>query len=109
METRTGFVKAATLAAVPEGGMLAVDVGGLAVVVCNVAGEFYAVHDECTHECFPLSEGELEGHSLICPLHGACFDVRSGEVLSPPAYEPVRTYEVRVEGEDVFIAGPTDD
>ena len=62
------------------------------------------MHDECTHECFPLSAGELEGRVITCMLHGAQFDVGSGEVLALPAYESLRTYEVRVEGEDIFVA-----
>ena len=73
-------------------------------MVCNVDGEYYAVHDECTHECFPLSEGSLDGHTVTCMLHGASFDVRTGDVLAPPAYESLRLYRVRVDGEDIYIA-----
>jgi 3-phenylpropionate/trans-cinnamate dioxygenase ferredoxin subunit len=98
------FVKVATRDEIPPGAMKAVDVGGVQVLVCNVGGEFHAVHDECTHECFPLSEGTLEGHAVVCMLHGARFDVRSGEILALPAYEPLRTYDVRVSGEDVLVA-----
>jgi 3-phenylpropionate/trans-cinnamate dioxygenase ferredoxin subunit len=98
------FVKVATKGEVPPGTMKAVDVDGAQVLVCNVGGEFYAVHDECTHECFPLSEGTLEGHSVICMLHGARFDIRSGEILELPAYEPLKTYDVRVNGEEVWAA-----
>lgn len=89
----------------PPGSMKAVDVDGVQILVCNVAGDFHAVHDECTHECFPLSEGELEGHALVCMLHGARFDVRTGAILALPAYEPLKTYEVRVDGEGVWVAG----
>jgi 3-phenylpropionate/trans-cinnamate dioxygenase ferredoxin subunit len=98
------FVRVATRDEIPPGAMKTVDVGGVQVLVCNVGGEFHAVHDECTHECFPLSEGTLEGHALICMLHGARFDVRSGEVLALPAYEPLRTYDVQVNGEDILVA-----
>ncbi len=98
------FVKVATVDQVPAGAMLGVDVEGRQVVVCNVDGEFYAVRDECTHENYPLSEGELAGHRLTCMLHGACFDVKTGAVLAAPAYEPLQSFEVRVDGQDILIA-----
>jgi 3-phenylpropionate/trans-cinnamate dioxygenase ferredoxin subunit len=84
--------------------MKAVEAGGAALLVCNVGGRLYAVRDECTHEGFPLSEGSVEGETVVCRLHGARFDLRSGEVLAPPAYEPLETYEVRVDGDDVWVA-----
>jgi 3-phenylpropionate/trans-cinnamate dioxygenase ferredoxin subunit len=84
--------------------MKSVSVSGVHVVICNVEGEFYAMHDQCTHEYYSLSSGTLDGTRLTCLLHGACFDVTSGAVLSPPAYEAVRTYPVRLDGEDILIA-----
>ncbi|NIN70800.1 MAG: Rieske 2Fe-2S domain-containing protein [Gemmatimonadetes bacterium] len=98
------FTKVATTGEVAPGEMISVEVNGEQVVLCNVGGEFYAVHDECTHERFPLSEGTLEGQAVVCTLHGARFSLETGEVLAPPALVPVRTYEVRVEGEDVLVA-----
>lgn len=89
---------------VPPGTMKVADVDGVPLVLCNVDGEFYAVHDECTHETYPLSEGTLKGHSLTCMLHGACFDVRTGEVLALPAYDELETFEVKVDGEDVLVS-----
>ncbi len=80
------------------------EVEGEPVALLNLNGAFYAVHDECTHECFPLSEGNLHDGELVCLLHGARFDVRTGAVLGPPAYEPVKTYEVRIEGDDIMVA-----
>ncbi|KPK65790.1 MAG: hypothetical protein AMS21_03895 [Gemmatimonas sp. SG8_38_2] len=104
MEARKNFVKAAPVSEVPLASIKAVRVGGVDVLICNVDGDFYALHDECTHECFPLTEGSLEGHAVICMLHGARFDVRTGEVLALPAYGPVDTFEVAVNGEDIFVA-----
>lgn len=97
-------ITVASTSGIAPGEMRAVDVDGISVLLCNVDGEFFAIRDECTHECFPLSEGKLAGHSVTCALHGASFDVRTGEVLALPAYEAVTTYQVRVEGEDVSIA-----
>ncbi len=104
MEARKNFVRVASLSEVPPGGMKAVRVNGVDVLLCNVDGELYAVRDECTHECFPLSEGTLDGHTVICMLHGARFDVRDGEVLALPAYGPVATYEIEKNGEDILVA-----
>ncbi len=98
------FVRVAAVKDVPPGTMKGVDVHGVPVVLCNVNGELYAVHDECTHETYPLSEGTLEGHSLTCMLHGACFDVRTGAVLALPAYDALETFDVQVDGEDVLIS-----
>ena len=67
------------------------------VVVVNLDGEFFAVEDVCTHDGGPLGEGKLAGCELICPRHGARFDVRTGDATRMPAFEPVPTYEVRVE------------
>ena len=100
------LVKVATRNEISPGRMKLVEAGSVELAVCNVDGEFYAVHDQCTHETFPLTEGSLDGHVLTCTLHGAQFDVRTGEVLQAPAYEPVRTYEVVVKGEDIFVVVP---
>ena len=104
MESGKTFVRVAAVCEVAPGEMISVDVDGEQVLLCNVEGDLFAVRDECTHECFPLSEGTLKGRSVACLLHGARFDVKTGEVLALPAYEAVTTYEVRVEGEDVLVA-----
>jgi 3-phenylpropionate/trans-cinnamate dioxygenase ferredoxin subunit len=78
-------------------------VDGLLVVLVNLDGEFYAIEDVCTHDGGPLGEGELEGSELICPRHGARFDVRTGDALTLPAFEPAPTYEVRLEDGDVLV------
>jgi 3-phenylpropionate/trans-cinnamate dioxygenase ferredoxin subunit len=71
-------------------------VDGIPVVVFNVGGEFFALEDECSHEAYPLSDGEIEGEVVSCAKHGAKFSLRTGEDLAAPAYEPVATYPVRV-------------
>ena len=98
------FTKVATTGEVAPGEMISVEVDGDQVLLCNLGGEFCAVHDECTHECFPLSEGTLDGDAVTCLLHGARFSLKTGEVLALPALEPLKTYEVRIDGEDVLIA-----
>lgn len=89
---------------VPPGAIKGVQVNGERIALCNTGGTLYAVRDECTHEQFPLSYGDLEGKILTCALHGAQFDVATGRAVGLPAIEAVRSYPVKVEGEDIYIA-----
>lgn len=66
------------------------------IVVVNLDGRFYALDNICTHEHAELSDGDLDGEEIVCPLHGARFSVVTGAVLGPPAYENLRTFPVRV-------------
>ena len=79
------------------------DVDDTPVAVFNIDGEHLAIHDVCTHDGETLTGGPVEGAEIICPRHGARFSLRTGEVLSPPAYEPVRTYAVRTQGGRLWI------
>ena len=97
------FVKVARVEDIPPGHKKIVDVDGVLVVVVNSDGEYYAFEDVCTHDGGPLGEGRLEDRQIICPRHGARFDVRTGDALTLPAFEPVPTYEVNVEGGDIFV------
>lgn len=74
-----------------------VDFDDVEVAVINVGGEFYAIEDVCTHDGGELTGGEIEGKEIECPRHGARFCIRTGAALTPPAYEPVATFPVRVE------------
>lgn len=66
------------------------------IVVFNLDGRYYAIENRCTHEDAELDDGEIEGDQIICPLHGARFSIITGEALSPPAYEGLLTYPVRI-------------
>ena len=85
------------------GNAAAFDVEGQTIAVFNVNGTFYAIDDTCPHSGGPLSQGELEETKVTCPWHGAQFDLKNGEVLSPPAFEGVRSYKVVVEGGDLKV------
>jgi 3-phenylpropionate/trans-cinnamate dioxygenase ferredoxin component len=73
------------------------------IAVFNVEGALFAVSDVCTHAEASLSEGHVEGQTVECPLHGACFDLRTGEALTPPAVEPVQTFAVVVQDDEVYV------
>jgi nitrite reductase/ring-hydroxylating ferredoxin subunit len=88
---------------VPEGEMRQYQVGGEDVAVANVAGELHAFGDVCTHRQCSLAEGDLDGTTVTCACHGSEFDVTTGDVLGGPAVEPVQTFQVTVEGDDLKI------
>ena len=100
----SNFVKAASLREVKPGTGLQVHVQGKDIAIFNVDGTIYATDDRCSHADAPLSDGEIEGCEVECPLHGARFDLRTGENLTPPAWEPVQTYEVKLDGDEIYIA-----
>ena len=76
--------------------------GDVSIAVYNIDGTLYAIEDICTHDGGELASGELHGFEIECPRHGARFDVRTGAVLCPPAYEPVAALPVKVEDGAVF-------
>lgn len=97
------FVRAAKLSDIPPGHVKVMEVGYEDVALCNVDGQIYALADRCTHDDGPLGEGELHDGQIECPRHGARFSVRTGEALSLPAIVGVPTFEVKIEGDDIFV------
>lgn len=79
------------------GSYLQLEVDGVAMAIFNVDGRYYAIEDICSHEAETLAGGKLDGLEITCPRHEARFSLLTGEALSPPAYEPVATFPVRVE------------
>jgi 3-phenylpropionate/trans-cinnamate dioxygenase ferredoxin subunit len=73
------------------------------LLLCNVDGKIFGIEDVCTHDGGPLDQGELEGECIVCPRHGATFDVKTGDALTLPAVMPLMTFMVTVEGDDVFV------
>jgi 3-phenylpropionate/trans-cinnamate dioxygenase ferredoxin subunit len=97
------FVKVAKTDEINPGQARLIDVKGKRIALFNIDGDFFAIDNMCTHEEASLAEGEVSGHEVTCPLHGARFDVRTGEVLGPPAYDDVASYAVRVVGTDIEV------
>jgi len=100
----TGFVTAIKTNEIPVGGVTAIDVRGTRIAVARVGGEYYAFDDACTHEqCSLAEEGDVAGTTITCTCHGSEFDLRTGQVLAPPATVAVKVYPTRVEGDALQI------
>lgn len=99
------FVRVASTSDVPPGEMTIVEVGDQEVVIANIDGDFVAFSNECTHRQGPMGEGMLlEGGVVECPFHGGQFNARTGEVVASPPEEPLPTYQVQVDGDDISVA-----
>ena len=88
---------------VPEGALKQVSLDDTTIVLANCGGRIFALRDRCSHEEFPLSSGEIMDGQVTCVLHGARFDLATGASRALPAVRPVRTYETRVDGENIQI------
>ena len=93
----------APVSELPPGTRKVVDVDDVQILVFNVGGEYLAIEDVCTHDYSSFDDGELDGEEIVCPRHGARFNVRTGEALCAPAYEPVAVFPVRVENDVVLV------
>jgi nitrite reductase/ring-hydroxylating ferredoxin subunit len=103
--TPSAHVDVAALADIPEGRPIAYTIEGHEIVVCRTReGTLHALDNVCTHAYARMCEGRLRGTRLICPLHGASFDVRDGRVLGAPAIRPLAVHDVRVVDGRVEIA-----
>ena len=100
-----GFVKVAQLDDLSPGEMMMVEVGDDRILLANVEGNVHAIEDICSHAYASLSEGDLNGDEVECPLHGSAFNLITGEAMTPPADENVKVYELRIEGQDILL-GP---
>ncbi len=88
---------------VPTGEAIKIEVAGLSLAVYNVDNTFYVTDDACTHGPGSLSEGFLDGEVIECNFHQGCFNVRTGEVVTPPCVVPIKTYKTFVEQGTVYI------
>ena len=100
MPTRVELCKAEDVAV---GTALRVEAGSVIVAVFNIEGQFYVTDDACTHGPGSLSEGYIDGDVVECNFHNGQFNIKTGEVVSPPCMIPVKTYPTKVEGGVVVI------
>jgi len=102
-KVRSAWQAVAATADIPVGTQKVVEAGEQSLVICNVAGVYYALANVCSHDGGPLGEGLFYDHEIQCPRHGARFDVCTGKVLSFPAVVDVPAYPVKVEGESILV------
>ena len=97
------LIKVANKSDIAEGKAITVSANNKQIAIFNLAGQFYAIADECSHAGGPLSEGEVEGTTVTCPWHGATFNITTGDALSAPAFDGVSKFKVVVDGDDIKI------
>jgi NADPH-dependent 2,4-dienoyl-CoA reductase/sulfur reductase-like enzyme/nitrite reductase/ring-hydroxylating ferredoxin subunit len=97
---------AAKLSELKDGEMKQVSAGGTEILLARVGDKCYAVGAHCTHYGAPLVEGVLSGERIVCPWHHACFDVKTGNLEEPPAFDALPRFEVRIDGEQIFVNVP---
>ena len=92
-----------------DGEAMQVIIGRKEIAIYNLDGKFYATDDICTHAYASLADGYVEGELIECPLHGGCFDIKTGKAMTPPVSEDLKTYELKIDGEQILIGVPADD
>lgn len=107
-ESKVEFAEIAPVSELPNGERLFVDLGDRPIVVFNIAGQLFAIGDVCTHDDGPLGDGTLEGYNIVCPRHGAEFDIRTGKVMQMPAVVDIPAYPVRTRDGKIFVGVPKD-
>ena len=97
------WIDAGPTAAIGDGQAVSITLGRRNVAVARSGEEYFAVEDICTHDGAELTGGAIEGAEIICPRHGARFCLRTGEALTPPAYEPIRVFATKIDGGHLWV------
>lgn len=97
------WIKVASSSELVEGQHIVVDLDGSDIIIFMLEGHYYALEDICSHDGSDISGGEIEGGCIVCPRHGARFDIKTGQVKSAPAYEDIESFEVKVENGDIYV------
>jgi len=105
-EAKVEFVEIAPASELPNGERLYLEVEGKAIVVFNIAGQLFAIGDICSHDDGPLGDGDLEGFNIVCPRHGAEFDVKTGKAVQMPAVVDIPAYPVQVRDGTIYLGMP---
>ncbi len=105
-EEKLEYVAVGTVEELAEGERLFIEIDGQPIVIIRMKNEYYAIADVCSHDDGPVGEGALEGYEIICPRHGARFDIRTGQVLALPAFVDIPAYPVRIVGDQIEIGIP---
>lgn len=97
------FERVAALSEIQPGERLSIFVDDVPSLLVRIGDDFFAIEDVCSHDGQPLTDGAVKDCSIICPRHGARFDLKTGQPLCMPATEPISTFEVQVRGDDIFV------
>ena len=103
------FVQIGSINELKDGERLFIEIDEKSIVILNIADKYYAIADICSHDDGPVGEGTLEGYEIICPRHGARFDIRTGKVLALPAFVDIPAYAVRLVGDQIEIGIPIEE
>lgn len=105
-ESNLEFVEIAPTADLPAGERLFVEIASQPIMLFNIAGQVFAIGDVCSHDDGPLGDGTIEDHHVVCPRHGAEFDVRNGKAVSMPAVVDIPAYPVKIVDDVIFVGVP---
>ena len=105
-QAKIEFISIGSVDEIREGERLFIEIDENPIMILNIAGNYYAIGDVCSHDGGPVGEGNLEGFEIICTRHGARFDVRTGKVLALPAFVDIPAYPVRVVADQIEIGIP---
>jgi 3-phenylpropionate/trans-cinnamate dioxygenase ferredoxin subunit len=97
------FEMAANLSELPEGGQILVTLKGKRILICRSDDQLFAVSSQCTHDSEGLAGGSIRKCTIVCPIHGARFSLKTGMPFGPPAFEPLDTYPIRVNGDAIEV------
>ena len=106
MSTDIGYTYVSDISDIEVGHSISVNVEGKKILICNTDEGFFAVEDMCTHALIPLCGGLIQGTLISCPLHGAVFDLKRGEVMAPAAFEDLKTFNLKIEGTSISVQNP---
>jgi naphthalene 1,2-dioxygenase ferredoxin component len=104
MNDTQNWVTVAKRGDLPAGQIKGVKLGKAEIALYNLDGEIYATDGVCSHAYANLADGYIDRGLIVCPLHAGCFDVKTGKAMEPPAEDDIKTYPVRVVGDDIQIA-----
>jgi len=105
-ESKVEYVEIAPASELPNGEKLFLEVGGRAIVIFNIADQLFAIGDICTHDNGSLGDGDLEGYNVVCPRHGAEFDVKTGKAVQLPAVVDIPAYPVKIDDGMILVGIP---
>ncbi|MCH2304878.1 MAG: non-heme iron oxygenase ferredoxin subunit [SAR202 cluster bacterium] len=90
------LIKICDLSEIPNGSIKKFEINDEEITICNINNQIFAINDNCSHDEASLQEGFIDGYEIECPMHGAKFDIRTGEVTCLPAVSPIKTYNIKI-------------